>query len=89
MSDTYIQKYGKKIAARDGMTCHYCGCQLYDGKDVHKIARENNWSNDLRRDIFLVIATVDHVIPRAKGGSDDLENLVLACHKCNLDKGAK
>lgn len=32
-------------------------------------------------------ATVDHVIPQAHGGTDELENLVLACGPCNVRKG--
>lgn len=31
--------------------------------------------------------TVDHVIPRSKGGEDTWENLVAACVKCNNKKG--
>ena len=31
--------------------------------------------------------TVDHVIPRAKGGEDSWENLVAACVRCNNKKG--
>ncbi|MDB9525700.1 HNH endonuclease signature motif containing protein [Oscillatoria sp. CS-180] len=27
--------------------------------------------------------TVDHVIPRSLGGSDELDNLALACRRCN------
>jgi 5-methylcytosine-specific restriction endonuclease McrA len=27
--------------------------------------------------------TIDHIIPRSLGGSDDLENLALACRRCN------
>lgn len=27
--------------------------------------------------------TVDHVIPKSLGGSDDLNNLALACRRCN------
>lgn len=27
--------------------------------------------------------TIDHTNPRSLGGSDDLENLALACHRCN------
>ena len=30
--------------------------------------------------------TLDHVIPRSKGGRDAWENLVLACMKCNVRK---
>ena len=30
---------------------------------------------------------VEHIIPRQHGGTDDLENLALACIDCNLHKG--
>ena len=30
---------------------------------------------------------VEHIIPRVHGGTDDLENLALACIDCNLHKG--
>lgn len=30
--------------------------------------------------------TVDHFVPKSKGGSDDLENLALACQGCNGSK---
>lgn len=31
---------------------------------------------------------MDHVIPRALGGTDDRGNLTIACIACNTDKGA-
>jgi 5-methylcytosine-specific restriction endonuclease McrA len=31
--------------------------------------------------------TVDHVIPKSKGGESSWENLVACCHKCNSLKG--
>ena len=30
---------------------------------------------------------IDHVVPQSKGGSDRVNNLVLACHECNQKKG--
>src|SRR5262252_7659432 len=30
---------------------------------------------------------VEHIVPRSHGGSDDLDNLALACIDCNLHKG--
>ena len=33
--------------------------------------------------------TKDHVIPKSRGGSDDINNLVWACISCNSKKGNK
>src|SRR5215475_192989 len=30
---------------------------------------------------------VEHIIAKQHGGSDDPDNLALACHRCNLHKG--
>lgn len=65
-----LQKIGKKSAGR----CWYCGCglegavQLAEGWDY--TARPNS-------------RQVDHKVSRARGGSDHLKNLVLACMRCN------
>lgn len=32
---------------------------------------------------------IDHVLPVVRGGGDNLENLVVACRKCNRSKGSK
>ena len=31
--------------------------------------------------------TIDHIIPRCRGGDDSWENLVVACSSCNTKKG--
>lgn len=33
--------------------------------------------------------TIDHVLPRSRGGKTTWENVVLACIKCNMKKGNK
>jgi 5-methylcytosine-specific restriction endonuclease McrA len=51
--------------------------------------------NILRRDGFKCAycgrsdlpLTIDHIVPRARGGSDSWENLVCACTACNNRKG--
>jgi len=33
--------------------------------------------------------TIDHIIPKSKGGSDSADNRMPACRECNLSKGTK
>lgn len=40
-----------------------------------------------QHDSPLAALQVDHITPRQHGGSDDLDNLALACIDCNLHKG--
>ena len=35
-----------------------------------------------------IVLHVDHIDPRAKGGDDDITNLITSCLPCNLGKGA-
>ena len=54
-----------------------------------------NRKNILRRDTFRcqycgrtdLPLTVDHILPRSRGGDDTWENLITACHRCNTKKG--
>ncbi len=72
-SNSLIKKYGEQLVKRDGYVCHYCGEKL-----VESISGFNERG-----------ASVDHIISQSEGGTDDLSNLVLACRRCNLDKGTK
>ena len=33
--------------------------------------------------------TVEHVIPKSMGGTDDVENLAASCYRCNNNRGTK
>lgn len=33
--------------------------------------------------------TIEHIVPRNHGGTDELPNLALACARCNHGKGAR
>lgn len=35
----------------------------------------------------LALLTLDHIVPSSRSGTDALENLTLACRKCNESKG--
>jgi 5-methylcytosine-specific restriction endonuclease McrA len=63
--------------------------QLRIARKEHLLAR---WRADKRRCIYCrkVVTkrdlTIDHLIPRAKGGTDDAENRVHCCLDCNHAK---
>lgn len=76
------------VIERHGSECYYCGAPLVSiqtlrRSQVVKVSgRHVWWTNNgfVRQDLFL---TLDHVIPIAEGGSNELNNLVPACSKCN------
>ena len=41
------------------------------------------------RDKKEVMLTVDHIIPKARGGSNELHNLQVLCEPCNVAKADK
>lgn len=53
--------------------CIHCNAHLYVALDGVPISQ----------------ATVEHILPRTHGGTDDLHNLALACARCNHGKGRR
>ena len=63
-----------RLVERDGPACRWCG----------RLTVELGANPARRGDA----RTRDHVIPRCRGGSDQDDNLVLACQACNAARGA-
>lgn len=60
-----------KLVERDGFFgCYWCGTEF------------DPWAAAIRNPVV----TVDHVMPRKRGGGNQLSNLVLACRPCNQSK---
>lgn len=36
-----------------------------------------------------VVLEIDHIVPRSRGGTDNIENLITACRDCNRSKNKK
>ncbi len=54
------------------------------------LSRKNILKRDRNRCQYCGVTsdlTIDHVIPRSRGGGDTWENLVAACNTCNHKKG--
>lgn len=59
------------VFERDGYTCHLCGGACDPGATVP----------------HLTAPTVDHIVPRSKGGGHDADNLKTAHYICNVLRG--
>ncbi len=67
-----------RLAERDGgWKCRYCE------KPLVPIGAE-----DLSDYFGMALPTVEHLPPRSRGGTDALDNLALACARCNATKRA-
>ena len=63
--------------------CFYCGCPMRTAKDFNgPIFIEYPYLED-------DYCTLDHVVPLSRGGKHEIENIVLACRKCNIKKGTR
>jgi 5-methylcytosine-specific restriction endonuclease McrA len=62
--------YIRWIEKYNNLKCSYCGVDCL-------LHAEESWPNK---------ATIDHVIPLCKNGSNKQDNLVVACNKCNNEK---
>jgi len=67
----------ERVEARGGEAwlgkCLHCNAHLYVALDGSPISR----------------ATIEHIVPQSAGGTDALENLALACSRCNHQKGRR
>lgn len=71
----------KTVYERDHGVCYICGCKCnFNDWSLSKIGRWTPGS---------AYPTMDHVVPISKGGKDTLNNVRLACWKCNMSKGIK
>jgi 5-methylcytosine-specific restriction endonuclease McrA len=66
------------LVERDGSNCHLCDAPVL----MHL-------ASGVKGDPSGLGPSVDHVIPRSKGGSDDPGNMRLAHWKCNRERSAR
>lgn len=66
----------EQIYIRDKYKCWICGCKV-----ISTYGKDNCYNKDA--------ATLDHVIPLAKGGTHTKENIKTACRQCNAIKSDK
>lgn len=80
-----------KILAEQNHRCHYCRrfvVAIQSIPDYLRLKKKDPYRiyfRTLEGDVrHALIATIDHVVPLSKNGSNKRENLVAACRRCNL-----
>lgn len=77
------------LSDRDGRICHYChkALILLDEIKTRCICQKFGDTTSYAVPDGFAIAQIDHKVPKARGGSNEIDNLVLACPMCNSRKG--
>ena len=72
-----------RVRQLNGSKCWYCGRKT-KWIDRSRYSRRTLWNlRYMDGNEF----TVDHIIPKSKGGKDTYRNVCTACHTCNTWKG--
>lgn len=86
LQTTYAEHRRLKVFKHKGCKCITCGVEgvhLIKGLDPTGGSHVDLYTKDFR------LMTVDHNIPKSKGGSNDLSNLDPMCERCNTKKSNK
>ena len=76
-----VTRLGVEPGEQAHVLCHYCG---FWGHVTWFFTRRSRYGWPATRNLEW-----DHVIPLARGGTNDADNIVLACRNCNRSKGSK
>lgn len=85
----------RRIHQRDGYNCRFCGLPVIRSEVRTRIASSYStaarWGRkelEQHSAFQAMWAQYDHIVPHAKGGTNDLENIVLTCAACNFGRGS-
>ena len=82
-----------KVMQRDGFRCRFCESRVIV-KDAYRIftrllplqARAGSTNEENHFGLSTLTASIDHLLPYSRGGTNDRENLVTACGPCQFGR---
>lgn len=80
----------RALLGRDGFRCRFCGIPLVRAETrsaIRKLypeaARWGDRNSDQHAGLQAMWLQYDHLLPHARGGTNDIGNMVVACAPCN------
>lgn len=86
-------KEQEAIFVRDGWRCRFCGQRVVSRKArsilIKEFPEETHWISggyDSHSSLNSQGASLDHILPRSRAGTNDRRNLVTACGPCQFGR---
>lgn len=83
----------REVPVRDGWRCRVCGIRVANKEAIKRLTtifpEETKWDRPERQKhqtLRLIWGVLDHVVPWARGGSSEADNLILTCNPCNYGR---
>lgn len=82
----------RQIFERDGWHCRCCGVPVVSPQARARLSARHNslrWGKrnaERHAGIFALMASLDHAVPRSRGGGNEPSNLLTACWPCQFGR---
>lgn len=73
----------KAVLHRDGSFCHWCERKILLQEELDRRKRSGENVSEFRA------ATLDHLVPVAYSGAEDMRNYVASCADCNIERARR
>jgi len=85
---TRLQKYKRRVRCGDGQVDKGHLNKDFEKQVIDKLKKQDYKCIYCKVDIKECFS-IDHIVPLAKGGSNNIENIDLVCKSCNTRKGTR
>lgn len=83
------------LLARDGYHCRFCGIglvlpetRILISQSYPEAVRWGTRNSDQHAGFQAIELQYDHIIPHARGGTNEIDNMVVACAPCNCGRSS-